>query len=57
MRRRLSIALTLALSLAAPASIVHAETQPDSGARIWEEDLTLPTYLVGAPGKNPRFYF
>jgi tetratricopeptide (TPR) repeat protein len=25
-------------------------------ARIWEEPLELPTYLVDPPGRNPRFY-
>ncbi|MBN1443939.1 MAG: DUF5107 domain-containing protein, partial [Planctomycetes bacterium] len=25
-------------------------------ARIWEEDLVLPTYAIGEPDPNPRFY-
>ena len=57
MPRQLSIALTLTFFLTLPAAIVHAQQEPDSAARIWEEELTLPTYLVGDKGKNPRFYF
>jgi tetratricopeptide (TPR) repeat protein len=57
MRRTHCIVLTLGLSLISPASILHAQEDAVSGARIWEEDITLPTYLVGAKGKNPRFYF
>ncbi len=29
---------------------------PDS-VRVWEEDITIPTYLVGPPEPNPMFYF
>ena len=25
--------------------------------KVWEQDLTLPTYLAGAPEPNPMFYF
>ena len=28
-----------------------------SPVRIWEEPLTIPTYLVGPPDPNPMFYF
>ena len=24
--------------------------------KIWEEKVSMPTYLVDPPGKNPRFY-
>ena len=27
-----------------------------SAVRIWEEPLTIPTYQVGEPDRNPRFY-
>jgi tetratricopeptide (TPR) repeat protein len=37
--------------------IVNAQIKNASAARIWEQDITLPTYLVGAAGKNPQFYF
>jgi tetratricopeptide (TPR) repeat protein len=29
----------------------------DEAARIWEEDVTIPTYLTGEPDPNPMFYF
>ena len=45
------------LSLASAANVLQAQQERNTGARIWEEDITLPTYLVGEGGKNPRFYF
>lgn len=57
MGRRLYIVLILVLSLAASAAVLRAGTEPESGARIWQEEISLPTYLVGPKGKNPRFYF
>ena len=27
-----------------------------SSVRVWQEDLVLPTYQVGAPDPNPMFY-
>ena len=37
---------------------VHAQNIPDveKTVRIWEEPVTLPTYLVDPPDRNPRFY-
>ncbi len=57
MRRVLNIMIVLAVSLAMPAGVLGAEGQPESGASIRVERVTLPTYLVGVKGKNPRFYF
>ena len=37
--------------------ITNAQLKESSGARIWEEDKILPTYLNGEPGRNPQFYF
>ena len=51
MARNFQIVLTLALLAASSANSLYAQ------AKIWREDLTLPTYLVGEEGKNPRFYF
>jgi tetratricopeptide (TPR) repeat protein len=47
----------LLFSLASPGSVLQAQDKADGGARIWEQDLVLPTYLVDTGGKNPRFYF
>lgn len=48
--------IPLCLLVVMPASL-PAQPQSAAGARIWEEDITLPTYLAGEPDKNPRFYF
>ena len=37
-------------------SLFGAETERRAGVRVWEEPLLLPTYLVGDPDPNPRFY-
>ena len=29
----------------------------DEAVRVWEEDVTIPTYLIGDPDPNPMFYF
>ena len=29
----------------------------DEAVRMWEEDVTIPTYLTGDPDPNPMFYF
>ena len=34
---------------AAPAKVV-------SGVKVWEEKVTIPTYLLGEPNPNPQFY-
>ena len=31
-------------------------TLADSAVKIWEEPLVIPTYEVGKPDPNPRFY-
>ena len=46
---RALIGLALMGALAAGAS---AQT----GARVWEETLVIPTYLVEPPEPNPMFY-
>ena len=48
----------LALSLIV-FSICVALNAQETGAqsvKVWEEEMTLPTYLVGAPEVNPVFY-
>lgn len=34
----------------------QAPVPAESTVKIWEESVTLPTYLVDPPGLNPRFY-
>ncbi len=36
--------------------LAAAPTWADSGVKIWQEPLKIPTYQVGEPDKNPRFY-
>ena len=56
MARTASFAAVLLLSLGSPGLLL-AQEKANPGAKIWEEDVVLPTYLVGADEKNPRFYF
>jgi tetratricopeptide (TPR) repeat protein len=32
-------------------------TNGRSGVRVWEEQVVIPTYLIGPPDPNPQFYF
>jgi tetratricopeptide (TPR) repeat protein len=41
------------LSLAAISPLFAAST----GVKVWEEQVTIPTYLIGPPDPNPQFYF
>jgi tetratricopeptide (TPR) repeat protein len=36
------------------ASLNAADATP---VKVWEEDVTIPTYLAGPPDPNPMFYF
>jgi len=45
-----------------PGQTIPGRIQPrdpvrDEAVRIWEEDVTIPTYLTGEPDPNPMFYF
>ena len=35
---------------------VTAKAADDSGVKIWEESVVIPTYLAGEPDPNPMFY-
>ncbi len=45
------LALFFTLRLLAPASAANAPV------KVWEESITIPTYLAGDPEPNPMFYF
>ena len=47
-------AVLLTLSISAGSS--RAGEGTPSSVRIWEEPLVIPTYEVGPPDRNPRFY-
>lgn len=38
-------------------SLLFAVLLPASTVKMWEEEVVLPTYLVGDPDPNPMFYF
>lgn len=53
MKRRLSAPLAaLLLSSVLASSLFAAE----KAVKVWEEPVTIPTYLIGPPDPNPRFY-
>jgi len=56
MTRRLLWTNPVLLALAIPAVSPAAEEEARSTVRIWEEPLVIPTYEVGPPDRNPRFY-
>jgi tetratricopeptide (TPR) repeat protein len=60
-RRRLVAvaAVALAIGLASLPMLLGAPgaTPPVAGVRVWEEQATIPTYLIGDPEPNPMFYF
>ena len=39
------------------ASASSAATAKSGAVRVWEEKVTIPTYLIGEPDPNPQFYF
>src|ERR1019366_2535683 len=39
------------------ASASSAATAKSGVVRVWEEKVTIPTYLIGEPDPNPQFYF
>lgn len=52
--------LLLALALAVPRLAAQAPAAPPNSAapvKMWETQITLPTYLAGEPERNPMFFF
>lgn len=47
---------TVLFALVLFACIGATRVSADSAVRLWQEPLTIPTYRVGEPDKNPRFY-
>ncbi|MPZ21170.1 MAG: DUF5107 domain-containing protein [Luteitalea sp.] len=61
-RHRIHRAMLLACAtilIVIPASVVFTADHPvrESGVRVWEEDVVIPTYLAGDPEPNPMFFF
>ncbi len=62
-RSAVAVLLTLTLAgglLGQAASDSQGQTRVTNGrsaVRVWEEQVTIPTYLIGPPEPNPQFYF
>jgi tetratricopeptide (TPR) repeat protein len=54
-RKWLSVFLGFCAILVMGSSFLYAAG--DSSVRVWEEDIVIPTYLIGPPEPNPMFYF
>jgi len=54
-----SAAPTSSAPTAKPAATANQATPAKvvSGVKVWEEKVTIPTYLLGEPNPNPQFYF
>jgi hypothetical protein len=55
-RRHSCLSRALSFALLVSAAFFLHQARAESGARIWEESLTLPTYKVAPPDPDPRFY-
>jgi len=56
-RKRLQLLLLLCLGALLGVTSSSICAGGDSPVRIWEQDIVIPTYMVGAPEPNPMFYF
>jgi tetratricopeptide (TPR) repeat protein len=57
MRSLIRLSALMALCMVFPAvSIPHAPSDV-SAVKVWETNIVIPTYLIGAPEPNPMFYF
>ncbi len=52
-KKRYPVAGILLLSLFAIVPSIASQTP----VKVWEEQVVIPTYLIGAPDPNPQFYF
>jgi tetratricopeptide (TPR) repeat protein len=55
--RKIVLGFFLISALSFSFKVAAAGEEKPIPAKIWEEQITLPTYLIGREGKNPRFYF
>ena len=53
-RKCLIVAISLVVLILAGFSM--AQVPEESPVKIWEEPRVIPTYLIGKPDTNPRFY-
>lgn len=55
MQKGLIRSLVVCLFIMVAISPLFAAATP--GVKAWEEQVTIPTYLIGPPDPNPQFYF
>ncbi len=56
-KRTLALVILTGGILAATVSCNPGGSRTASSVKVWEEDIIIPTYLVGPPDPNPMFYF
>jgi tetratricopeptide (TPR) repeat protein len=54
---RSAVVVLLTLALAGSLSGQARVANDRSAVRVWEEQVIIPTYLIGPPDPNPQFYF
>jgi tetratricopeptide (TPR) repeat protein len=57
MRDQIRLPALMALCMVLPAMSIPLAAADAHAARVWETNIVIPTYLVGAPEPNPMFYF
>ena len=55
-RKRWNNVLALSLIVFSICAVTNTPETSAQSVKVWEEEMTLPTYLVGAPEVNPVFY-
>lgn len=48
--------MSVCIAIATFICLANSQAFANSDVKIWEEKLEIPTYMVGQPDKNPRFY-
>ena len=56
-RKKFLLLLLLCFITLAGVTSSFANAAGDSPVRMWEQDIVIPTYIVGDPEPNPMFYF
>ena len=57
MRKKMGCLLVVCSMSLVTISPLFAGAQARTSVKVWEENVTIPTYLIGPPDPNPQFYF
>src|SRR5215831_16929419 len=57
MRYKISRTIAVALAISVFALARQIPAAEANTVRVWEENVTIPTYAAGEPEPNPMFYF